>query len=121
MVPSRVALLTALPRTANGKLDRAALVRNAEQAPLADEAPADETLDGAVMRIWSEVLGVASVSADSDFFELGGNSLAAAIVTIRAGEERGVELPLQVIFDHPKLSEFVDVVRQELAGSPGGR
>ncbi|MGW4388645.1 amino acid adenylation domain-containing protein [Streptomyces sp. NPDC004685] len=94
-IPSRVRIVDALPLTANGKVDRAALT--AERSPGRPElaaayrepAPGTET---AVARLWSDHLGIDGVGADDDFFELGGHSLIGVRITADLQREYGVEI-----------------------------
>jgi FkbH-like protein len=50
--------------------------------------------------LWSEVLERDRVGVDDDFFELGGNSMAAALLMMRVGETLGVELPVTTMFEY---------------------
>ncbi|MEV8631387.1 amino acid adenylation domain-containing protein [Streptosporangium sp. NPDC051023] len=95
MVPSAVMSLSALPLLPNGKLDRAALPAPAPEARSgrAPRTPAEEALCDA----FAEVLGLESVGAEDDFFELGGDSLAA-VRLVRAARERGAELGVRDLF-----------------------
>ncbi|WP_169534008.1 non-ribosomal peptide synthetase, partial [Actinoalloteichus spitiensis] len=96
-VPSAVVVLDALPLTANGKVDRAAL-----PAPGADltsgehVAPADET-ERALCAIWAEVLHREEVGATDNFFELGGDSILSIQVVSRA-RRAGYTLSTRDIF-----------------------
>jgi pyochelin synthetase len=79
MVPGELNLLDALPRSANGKLDRAALVAHVTAAPAATAdpsytPPADE-VEERIARLWEEMLGVPKVGRDQNFYTLGGDSL----------------------------------------------
>ncbi|WP_081900702.1 Pls/PosA family non-ribosomal peptide synthetase [Allokutzneria albata] len=97
LVP-RIALLDTLPTRTSGKVDRDALPWPLpSQAPPADrreEAPADE-LTGTekwLAEQWADVLGVPA-RAESDFFDLGGTSLAAAqLVSVLRRRYRGVSV-----------------------------
>ncbi|PWW60407.1 non-ribosomal peptide synthetase [Actinokineospora spheciospongiae] len=102
LVPSVVALLDELPVTANGKLDRRALPDPVpgRVAPGGHRAPLDERVD-LIGGLFADVLGVARVGPDGDFFALGGHSL---LVTRLAGLVRaalGVELPVRALFEAP--------------------
>lgn len=80
MVPAHLHLLDRLPRTANGKTDRKRLLSAAPQQLARVEqagsgnAPRD-ALEQQIAAVWAEVLGLADVQRDADFYALGGDSL----------------------------------------------
>ncbi|MEU4970266.1 non-ribosomal peptide synthetase [Streptomyces smyrnaeus] len=79
MVPGELRVLPELPRNLNGKLDRARLRTLAAEPPAARPATAPlsgDPLTTQVIAAWSEVLDVATVPLDVNFFDLGGHSLA---------------------------------------------
>lgn len=104
MIPSAYVSLSAFPMNANGKIDRKALPRAGAftnrdvhtRRPRTD----DETR---IAAIWREVLGMADVPVDQDFFTLGGSSVLAIQVVARIEREIGVELPLKVFFEAPTV------------------
>jgi hypothetical protein len=69
MVPVLIVSLPALPRNANGKLDRSRLPEP-QEAPSADHfsTPIEDLIAG----IWAAVLGVPGPGPNQDFFALGG-------------------------------------------------
>ena len=85
MLPSAIVRLDTLPRTPNGKLDRAALP--APQVIAADDARSYEApqgvLETTVARLWAELLQLERVSRRDSFFKLGGHSLLAGVVVSR--------------------------------------
>ncbi|MFE9025567.1 amino acid adenylation domain-containing protein [Streptomyces iakyrus] len=104
MIPGRVLTIDALPLTVNGKLDRTALVESASRgaglyqlaAPprgaTSHDAPADEMIAvAALTKIFSETLTGSEVTADTDFFRAGGDSIIAITVVNRA---RTLGLPI---------------------------
>ncbi|MEM7305306.1 MAG: amino acid adenylation domain-containing protein [Planctomycetota bacterium] len=112
MVPARFAVLDALPRTATGKLDRAALAQS-EGAVARGEARyvAPRTRDErAVAALFERVLEVDRVGAADDFFALGGDSLVAIRLMAGIAELYGVELPLRDLFDGPTPAEVAATV-----------
>jgi len=73
MVPTHLVALAAIPRTANGKLDVAALPP--PQLPTSgDDAPRSDT-ERVLAQLWSDVLGIKDIGMSQSFFELGGHSL----------------------------------------------
>lgn len=110
MVPAWVTALDALPTTANGKVDRAALPEPVQQAAtpgeltVAQRPVADEI---------AVVLGVdpAEIGPDTGFFALGGDSLAAVRLANRLSRTLQRTIPTRAVFEHPtvaELSRFVE-------------
>ncbi|MFI8438008.1 amino acid adenylation domain-containing protein [Streptomyces sp. NPDC079020] len=90
MVPARIMALGALPLTANGKLDQAALPEPPAPYGTPDgpqDAVGAEPGDEAETRmcaLFAEILDVPAVRPDDDFFHRGGDSLRAARLAGRA-------------------------------------
>lgn len=99
MVPAIITVMDELPRTANGKVDRKALPEP-DWSSLTD-APADAERDGETVALiaeaMAEALGVSALGAETDFFDIGGDSLRA-ITLITALGRRGVEVSVGDIF-----------------------
>ncbi|HEV7591087.1 MAG TPA: condensation domain-containing protein, partial [Longimicrobium sp.] len=113
MVPSALVALDALPRTPNGKVDRAALPDPG--APEASAYVAPRTMaEEALAEIWVEVLKLERAGATDNFFALGGHSLLATQVVSRVRAAFGVELPLRALFEHPTLESLAAAVEDLL-------
>ncbi|MFF2552804.1 amino acid adenylation domain-containing protein [Nocardia sp. NPDC058058] len=102
LVPSAIVLCERLPRTVNGKLDRAALPAPAPETA-EFRAPAT-TVERAVAGVFGEVLHLDRVGLDDDFFRLGGNSLSATRVAARLSSALGARVPVRAIFDAPTVA-----------------
>ncbi|UGQ12520.1 AMP-binding protein [Yinghuangia sp. ASG 101] len=83
-VPAEVIVVRDWPRTPNGKIDRNALPAP-EQARGPARPPRTDT-ERALLPLWHDILGDATVSRDDDFFASGGHSLGAAMLAIRVRE-----------------------------------
>ncbi|KAG9529413.1 nonribosomal peptide synthase SidD, partial [Aureobasidium melanogenum] len=114
MVPSVFLAITNIPVTANGKADRRALKsfmaghRPGSRLFLTPETNIRKPIsreEKLLHTLWQKLLGLdaASFGANSNFFELGGNSLAA-IKLSAAARNIGQNLLAQVIFRNPVLS-----------------
>ena len=88
-VPSEFLVVDALPISENGKIDRGALAGvEGRRAPLGDHVvPARDAVEGALVALWEEMLGVHPVGVHDEFLDLGGDSLTAAAL-LAAVEER---------------------------------
>ncbi|MCK7621809.1 non-ribosomal peptide synthetase [Streptomyces sp. RS10V-4] len=94
-VPSHLRVVDALPLTANGKVDRAALTADISPArPELNAAhrPPAPGIEAAVAQLWSDHLGIDGIGADDDFFELGGHSLVGVRITADLEREYGVQI-----------------------------
>jgi amino acid adenylation domain-containing protein len=99
MIPSTFVVVDAMPLTVNGKVDRRALPAPERGRPEGNRGAAPRTPGEAkVATIWAELLGVARVDLDDDFFDLGGHSLLAIRLLARIEKELGKRLPLTVLF-----------------------
>jgi amino acid adenylation domain-containing protein len=105
MMPSSFAVMSSLPLTPSGKLNRRALPApdapaTAELAPaIAARTPVEESL----ARIWREILELPRIGVQDNFFELGGHSLLATRVISRIRDEFNVDLPVRRMFETPTI------------------
>ncbi|MFE6923181.1 amino acid adenylation domain-containing protein [Nocardia sp. NPDC057663] len=104
LVPDAFVVLDALPRTVNGKLDRAALPAPVFEAA-AFRAPATPT-EQLVAGVYAEILGVDAVGADDDFFALGGNSLLATRAAARIGAALDRAVGVRLLFEAPTVTDL---------------
>ncbi|WP_250404491.1 non-ribosomal peptide synthetase [Streptomyces cellostaticus] len=89
------------PRGSSGKLSR-----NAQEERL--------------LRIFADLLGLAEVGTDDDFFELGGQSLLAAKLISHVRAEFGADLALRDLFRSPTVAGLLDRIasRDDMGPTP---
>ncbi|GAB3144859.1 hypothetical protein GCM10027290_23780 [Micromonospora sonneratiae] len=75
-------------------------------APTPPANPVEQVIAG----IWSRLLGVDDITADDDFFDLGGHSLLVARVRTALRQAFAVDLPVQVLFEATSVAELAAVV-----------
>ena len=117
MVPKTYVTLDEWPLTPNGKLDRKALPEPDASPDLrpryvAPRTPVEELLAG----LWEDLLDVAPIGVDDDFFDLGGHSLRVTQLLARLRSESGVELPLRTAYEHPTVAGMASAVSDALMG-----
>ncbi|MEO1728603.1 MAG: amino acid adenylation domain-containing protein, partial [Bacteroidota bacterium] len=118
LVPTRIVVMEALPKTPNGKLDRRALPTPAAVA-VAGRAPT-AGLEAEVAGVWEAVLGREVPSRSASFFELGGHSLLAMQVLSRVRELHGVSVGVRALFEAPTLAGFTERVAEAMSAGGDG-
>ncbi|KAM5362861.1 hypothetical protein ACJZ2D_012310 [Fusarium nematophilum] len=127
MVPQAYIPIESLPLMTSGKVDRRALQHATASLGRSElvsfASPLDtvvndhdeiieEDVDGRLTQLWESVLGVKVAGKQSNFFRLGGNSMAA--MALRAEARRaGFQLTVADVFANPTLSDMARVM-----GSP---
>lgn len=61
-------------------------------------------MEVALAKIWAEVLGLGTVSAQADFFEIGGDSLLAVQVIARIESTLGIAISIYQFFESPTIA-----------------
>jgi amino acid adenylation domain-containing protein len=114
MVPAAFVRLTALPLTANGKLNTAVLPEPSQtthdNVPNTLPQTATETQ---ILKIWQRVLRVEQSGIHDNFFDLGGHSLLAIQLFTKIEAACRVKLPIGTIFQFPTVAQLAQVIDQK--------
>lgn len=112
MIPSLFVTMEKMPRTAAGKLDRAALPAPQAFRPMLDTplVAARTPLEKDVAALWMDVLGIFTVGVNDNFFELGGTSLKAAQVLARIQRVYDLDVSMQSFFESPTVAGLAQAV-----------
>ena len=103
-IPHRLMELEHLPMTVNGKLDRAALPKHGLLSGGAGRSVAIG-IEATVAELWKDIIGLDQVSAEDDFFAVGGDSIRAIQVVGRL-RQKGYAAEVRMLFQYPRLASF---------------
>ena len=107
MVPAHLYAMDSLPLTANGKLDRKALLQLSPATSRAAQESPRNRLEQKLCKIWSDVLGrEGGIGINENFFDIGGHSLKATRVIARIYKDLGINLELRNIFLFPTIESL---------------
>ncbi|MGA2289546.1 amino acid adenylation domain-containing protein [Bradyrhizobium sp.] len=113
VIPDAFIAVNALPRTLNGKVDRAALPASSRAAPQA--MPASTETEKMLAAIWCELLRIDSVGVRVSFFDLGGHSLMAITLMARIEKVFRVHLPLRSLFQTRTIEQLAQAIDQRVS------
>src|SRR6266849_1953991 len=116
MVPSVFVKLPAMPLTANGKVDRAALPEPNAENTLRDEAfiPPRTPIVQRLAKTLCSLLNLSEVSVSDNFFLLGGHSLLGTQLIVKIRSTFGVDLALRTLFDAPTIAELAAEIEKQI-------
>ena len=110
MIPDYLVRMEELPRNERNKVNYLALKAMEPPVDEGDYIPPETEAEKAVCEAFSAALGISRVSAQADFFDLGGTSLTVAVLTTSLAD-RYPGLSFQDIVRHPTpraLAAFLD-------------
>ncbi|AJE54260.1 non-ribosomal peptide synthetase [Paenibacillus polymyxa] len=122
MVPAFIVELAELPLTANGKVDKKALMQleiiGQEETASEFIAPA-APVEVLLADIWADILGVPKVGIYDNFFELGGDSIKAIQIAARLNQH---ELKIQVkdLFQQQTISGLLPYLQAKASTAEQG-
>ncbi len=121
MTPSSVVWHDSLPLTRNGKVDRGKLTGLSPAAGgTAPDRPGtgpNTDVENRLIELWSSVLRVPvdAIGPDSDFYELGGDSLAGAKVCTGVRKQFGVTITLDRLYELRMAARMAACITDQVA------
>jgi acyl carrier protein len=83
--------------------------RSRPDLPSAYLAPRSK-LEGQIVTVWQELLGIQPIGVYDSFFDLGGDSLLAIQLAVRLNEALATNLSVQDLFDAPQVAGLAEII-----------
>ncbi|MFI5719154.1 amino acid adenylation domain-containing protein [Nocardia sp. NPDC051750] len=112
MNPAAIVELDAMPVSATGKIDRKALRQRVFSSQAAAGRPPETPAEQLMARLFAEVLQLENVSAESNFFTLGGDSIVSMRLVALA-KSAGLILTPREIFEGKTVAALATTARPE--------
>lgn len=113
MRPSVIQYIDSFPLNANGKIDR----KNLPEIQSTKIFATPETeIEQRMLKIWNDILQIDEICIDSNFFDIGGNSLMASKLAIKIRAEFSILFPMVGLFEAQSIrscAKYVEKLMQE--------
>ncbi|MBV4532292.1 amino acid adenylation domain-containing protein [Pseudomonas sp. SWRI107] len=108
MRPAFYQVLERMPATANGKVDRQALLRQPLALPSSQRLQPATSTEQSLRSLWSELLELpeADISTDDSFFNLGGHSILLSRLLLEVRERFGQGVAINRFIELPTLQRL---------------
>lgn len=114
MIPSTFIIVSSLPLTPTGKIDRKSLSKLSTQRSIINTSlgsPRDET-ELKIAEIWKKALQLDEVGINDNFFELGGNSLLATYIQQKMSKTFPVKIDIVDLFQYPTIRLLAEQIKK---------
>lgn len=114
MIPSTVVSIDEIPRTINGKVDKARLPAPAGRPDgAAGYEPPESDAERLIAGIWEDLLDVRPVGRVDNFFELGGHSMLAVRMMSEIQRLADRSIPLAALFQDPTVAHLAAILSRD--------
>jgi long-chain acyl-CoA synthetase len=105
-LPAIIRIVDELPRNAAGKVTKRELPRLLDAPGAAEFVAARTDAERAIAAIWAQVLDLGAVGMADNFFEIGGDSLAANEIAARMRELLHLDVDAVAVFEAPTVADL---------------
>jgi thioesterase domain-containing protein/acyl carrier protein len=106
MVPAFIVELDEVPLTTNGKVDRKALPKPDKLLQVEEYVAPTTKLEEKLVEIWKDVFNLEQVGVTDNFFDVGGDSLKAILLSSRLGELFDKKLSNTILYRYQTIREI---------------
>jgi thioesterase domain-containing protein len=122
-VPSRVVILSEIPKGPSGKVQRIGLAEKlnltATPTPEQAEYQAPRTpLEEQLAELWERTLDIKRVGVHDNFFDIGGDSMLAVCLFLEIGKTLGKHLSPATLFQAPTIEQLAEFLSREPGSAP---
>lgn len=121
MIPARFIPMDEFPHNTSGKIDRLRFPHPESVTVSVDGNAIFEgysTIQTAIRRVFFDALGISQLLNSDSFFDIGGDSLSAVIVTNELNREFGIRLNMTDLFENPSVFALEKLVESSGYKSP---
>jgi amino acid adenylation domain-containing protein len=115
MIPAAFVPMDSLPLGPNGKVNRALLRPPEDVSAPGAGVTAQTEIERTITQAWKTALGLTEVSTESNFFDLGGDSLQLIEVHSILQKTLGVELSITELFEYSTISSLANHLNESAA------
>jgi acyl-CoA synthetase (AMP-forming)/AMP-acid ligase II/thioesterase domain-containing protein len=118
-VPHRIVILDEIPKGSTGKIQRIGLAQKLGLTSLEDSSKVDyeapgNPLEKRLAEIWSDVLRINHIGVNDNFFQLGGDSIQARLITFKMCEALEIErIPLVIFLHAPTIKKMAHILSKK--------
>ncbi|MCP4214586.1 MAG: amino acid adenylation domain-containing protein [bacterium] len=112
MIPSYFVESDNLPLTPSGKVDRMNLPESeGHMISGSEHQTAGDAIEQKLVDIWQDTLNLDSIGVNDNFFEIGGHSLKAGVLSARVHNELETYFPMREVFRLPTIKRMAGYIR----------
>jgi acyl-CoA synthetase (AMP-forming)/AMP-acid ligase II/acyl carrier protein len=108
--PRRVQVIDAMPRLGAGKVDKQSLIKLALPQAQTVQPTAYEGQALQIAQLWAQTLQTDLPDADTDFFDAGGDSLAATTFILALEQMTGAPVDPNLLFNAPVFGDLLHAI-----------
>jgi amino acid adenylation domain-containing protein len=119
MIPQRYRRIDEFPKTVNGKINRKKIAElfktdNTETVQQISETTPVDSVIGKLVEACKEIMDDDDITAEDDFYGIGGDSIAAMKIAAWANEEYHVEIQVFDILNNSELTEIAKLIEDSM-------
>lgn len=112
--------VSALRRPTRDFLGKAGPATALQSGIVATGGPPKNSLEGQIQDVWKAVFELPEIGMEANFFDLGGNSLLATVMTVRVQEKLNRTVPIESLFEAPTIRALANLLKSDDGADQAG-